>query len=157
MSDTVSHETIIQLPMCKCGRAPHRAKARNCHFCNAEAQVRYRASLKGPLDRARAVKRDVKARDNNRPGFVYFIQADIGSDIKIGFSTDPCRRMADLQTAASRPLNLLATIPGTVQNEKELHAQFSAHRTVGEWFKPDESILAFINGLRRPTISWASS
>jgi len=31
---------------CRCGRGPRRKGQRNCHLCHAEANRRYRASLK---------------------------------------------------------------------------------------------------------------
>jgi hypothetical protein len=32
--------------LCRCGRAPRRKAQRNCHLCHAEANRRYRASVK---------------------------------------------------------------------------------------------------------------
>jgi hypothetical protein len=32
--------------LCRCGRAPKRPSQRNCRLCHAEANRRYRASLK---------------------------------------------------------------------------------------------------------------
>jgi hypothetical protein len=37
---------ILAVPLCKCGRAPHRPGQRNCHFCNRDANRKYRQSLK---------------------------------------------------------------------------------------------------------------
>jgi hypothetical protein len=32
--------------LCRCGRAPRRKAQRNCHLCHAEANRRFRASVK---------------------------------------------------------------------------------------------------------------
>ena len=37
---------ILTIKLCKCGRAPHRKNQRNCHFCNREANAKYRRELK---------------------------------------------------------------------------------------------------------------
>ncbi len=37
---------MVELKMCRCGRAPHRKGQRNCHVCNREANRKYRAELK---------------------------------------------------------------------------------------------------------------
>lgn len=42
----IQPDNLIQIRMCKCGRAPWRSKARNCHFCHKEANKKYRQSLK---------------------------------------------------------------------------------------------------------------
>jgi hypothetical protein len=39
-------DNVLQIRMCKCGRAPHRSGQRNCHFCNREANKRYQQRLK---------------------------------------------------------------------------------------------------------------
>jgi hypothetical protein len=39
-------ENVLTIKLCKCGRAPHRKGQRNCHFCNREANTKYRRELK---------------------------------------------------------------------------------------------------------------
>jgi len=36
----------VVLALCRCGRAPHRPRQRNCRYCNREANRKYRAALK---------------------------------------------------------------------------------------------------------------
>ncbi len=76
---------------------------------------------------------------------IYFIQAENGH-IKIGFTDadDAMIRLASLQTGSPVLLKLLATIPGTIEEEKDLHRRFGAHRLHGEWFKPVAEILDII-------------
>jgi hypothetical protein len=40
-----SEQTLVSC-LCRCGRAPRRKAQRNCHLCHAEANRRYRASVK---------------------------------------------------------------------------------------------------------------
>ncbi len=47
-------------PLCPCGRAPKRPSQRNCRLCHAEANRRYRASLK---KQSEALKRLLGEKD----------------------------------------------------------------------------------------------
>lgn len=81
---------------------------------------------------------------------VYFIQAGEGGPIKIGRSVHPMKRLLSLQTGASEPLSLLATIPAAGPRlEKELHREFAHLRLYGEWFAPGEDLINFIYGRRK--------
>ncbi len=65
----------------------------------------------------------------------YFIAngpATLGTHIKIGRSEKVDDRLAQLQTASSVPLFLLACISG--DKEKIFHERFKADRLNGEWF-----------------------
>jgi hypothetical protein len=39
-------ERAVGQSLCRCARAPRRPGQRNCHLCHAEANRRYRASVK---------------------------------------------------------------------------------------------------------------
>lgn len=74
-------------------------------------------------------------------GWVYFVR--IGDHIKIGFSTYLKARFKDL-----RPDEVLAVIPGTVQDERRCHAAFAHLLERGrEYFRPAPELLSFIDGL----------
>ncbi len=77
---------------------------------------------------------------------IYFIQAEGIGHIKIGFtgSDDAELRVVDLQTGSPVPLRLLGTIPGTMEDEKNLHRRFSLERVHGEWFRPVPRLLGMI-------------
>lgn len=77
---------------------------------------------------------------------VYFIRA--GSVVKIGYSADPHKRLADLQTANHRKLTLVATIPGEREDESRLHGRFAAYRIAGEWFTYSRPIRALVRSVR---------
>jgi hypothetical protein len=66
-------------------------------------------------------------------GFVYFIENQESSLIKIGFSTDVDGRLKTLRTAAPN-LRLIGFIPGTVATESWLHRKFATSRVDREWF-----------------------
>lgn len=75
------------------------------------------------------------------PTWVYFMRHD--QIIKIGYSKNPRKRAAALASA-----EILATEPGGVERESQLHAMFRAHRLHGEWFKPAPELLDYIDELR---------
>ncbi len=80
---------------------------------------------------------------------VYFIQDGPGGAIKIGVTAgSPQVRLSALQTGNPRRLELLASIPGSSREEAALHERFAALRIQGEWFRADDRLLGFIDGLR---------
>jgi len=48
--------------LCRCGRAPRRKAQRNCHLCHAEANRRYRASVKQQNEALRRIGPPVNAK-----------------------------------------------------------------------------------------------
>lgn len=65
--------------------------------------------------------------------YVYVIKAYDGA-IKIGIAVNPRSRLATLQTAQARPLELLYVIPGSHKMEQALHQRLKESRLLGEWF-----------------------
>jgi Meiotically up-regulated gene 113 len=78
---------------------------------------------------------------------VYFISPDDGT-VKIGFTTCLKSRLRSLRTAHPKKLMILLVVPGTREDEQELHRRFSNLRVRGEWFKLDETIRDFIASKR---------
>lgn len=76
---------------------------------------------------------------------IYFISAGPDGPIKIGYASNPKKRLASLQTAHHQELTLLRVIPGNTTAEGILHRRFKKDRLKGEWFKPSEDVLGFIN------------
>ena len=77
---------------------------------------------------------------------IYFI-TDV-TYIKIGYTkNDIQKRLKQLQTSNAKKLYLLGWMEGNMVDEKRLHTIFGKYkvRYNGEWFKPDESLLTFIN------------
>jgi hypothetical protein len=76
--------------------------------------------------------------------FIYFIEAVGLSRIKIGFSKKPIERLKQLQTGSPIELSLIATIPGALELEKELHDRFKASLSSREWFHLTSELKNFI-------------
>lgn len=73
------------------------------------------------------------------PGRIYY--ARIGDLIKIGYSTNPYRRLAQYPPGTQ----LLALEPGTTKLERARHSLFHAHLSHGrEWFNPNPELDAWI-------------
>jgi hypothetical protein len=76
---------------------------------------------------------------------IYFIQDETVCLIKIGYtSDDAANRLKFLQTGSPVGLRLLATIPGELSDERQLHARFAAHRERGEWFRPVPELVSLL-------------
>lgn len=61
---------------------------------------------------------------------------------KIGFSTQPKKRLSQIQTGCPFPVEILAMFKGTMKAEKMLHRKYQAYkfRNNGEWFHLDEAL-----------------
>jgi len=81
-------------------------------------------------------------------GLVYFVQSGDDGPIKIGWSRDVVRRVAELQTANAHALVLLGAVPGTMEDEAAMHARFAHLRMEAEWFRNSPEIHAFLRERR---------
>ena len=83
--------------------------------------------------------------------YLYFIQGELTGLIKIGKTErSPTERLRSFQTGSPDKLLLLKSVryPKDQNYEKEVHDRFAHLRTHGEWFKPDDDLLLFIeNGI----------
>jgi hypothetical protein len=77
-------------------------------------------------------------------GFVYFIQADDGGPIKIGWALDPIARLKELQVGCPEPLSLLMTLADEGGLETQLHRRFATLRLRGEWFRAEQELAALL-------------
>lgn len=82
------------------------------------------------------------------PGFVYFIQAEGGGLIKIGWATKPAVRVANMQMYCPIKLAILLHVTGDGAMERDLHKRFEASRRHGEWFEPTPDLLALVEEWR---------
>ncbi len=83
----------------------------------------------------------------NRQSFVYVAEREDGA-IKIGWSSDVMRRIQEMRKDSTAAVQLLACFPGDKPDELRLHDRFAASRIEFEWYRPDEEVQAFIDGLR---------
>lgn len=113
-----------------------------------------------PSRRARARAREERFSERRRQmlalrseqrrakrGFVYFLR--VGHMMKIGFSTNPKRRMASLKTGLSGQTWSLVAYPGSLADEVELHHLFAGRRSHGEWFRLSAEMLRFVDRLTK--------
>ncbi|CUW33334.1 GIY-YIG nuclease family protein [Streptomyces reticuli] len=68
-------------------------------------------------------------------GQVYVVGSPGSPTVKIGFSTDPQKRLWSLQVGSPVPLVLLATFEGGRDLESALHRYFASRWKHGEWFE----------------------
>ncbi len=80
---------------------------------------------------------------------IYFMRALSGGPVKIGITEDVYRRRSQIQSSSpAGRIMVLATLPGTRMDERELHWLFGHLRLHGEWFEGTPELLGFINGIR---------
>jgi len=78
------------------------------------------------------------------PQFLYFIRSN--NHVKIGISSNVSERIEELQRGNPIKLEILGVIKNSsFKKEEEIHNKFINLRTVGEWFKYENSIAEYIN------------
>lgn len=133
-------------PKCKADSAP---QLDGIPICSRHAEQVYlavsdlakRVTLAQRIATAPPAKGTAKPGYSARPGVVYF--ARFGYLIKIGFTTSIKDRMRAL-----RPDEVLATMPGTMSDEKALHRRFHRLRERDEMFLPGPELTDYIARLK---------
>ncbi len=103
------------------------------------------------MNRAESVQRrwNVEGVSTRKtPGHIYFVQADTGGLVKIGWATKPAARVKNMQMVCPVRLVILLTVAGNGAMEKELHTRFAHARQHGEWFEPTPEIFTLIEEWR---------
>lgn len=104
-------------------------------------------------DSKRELKRVDKRKNNFKTRYkywVYFIQWAHGGPIKIGRAKNVSRRLASHQVSSPYEIVLLCMIEAhNFALEKKIHYHFDDYRIRGEWFKPHENILEFVDVIKR--------
>lgn len=77
-------------------------------------------------------------------GFVYLIQGERHSPVKVGYSANVKRRLRELQRYNPAELHVLDVIPGTESVERDLHKRLAPYRLHHEWFQCNEAITAWL-------------
>jgi hypothetical protein len=95
------------------------------------------------VEAALGVLRDARAQRRGVQGYVYLIgiKGDL-SAVKIGYSTNPSKRVGELQTGNPHLLILLASKEATEEEEKTLHERHITTNLIGEWFRPTKELLS---------------
>jgi len=76
--------------------------------------------------------------------YVYFIEATGLNRVKIGYATNPTKRIKDLDTGSAVNLELLGVVPGSLAKERQLHQKFAQYRIKGEWFNYSDEIKDYV-------------
>jgi len=71
-----------------------------------------------------------------RTSYVYFIQAEDGGPVKIGWTFNAEKRLRAFQSASPYKLVIRKVVKGTQRLEHYLHHRYEANRLEGEWFDP---------------------
>lgn len=94
---------------------------------------------------ALGVLRDAKGQRQGKQGYVYCILETAPGGamqyVKVGFSTNPAARVAELQTGNPRPLKLHAMKEGTLEDERALQQKYIKENVLQEWFRPTKELL----------------
>jgi hypothetical protein len=97
------------------------------------------------VEAALGVLRDARAQRNGVPGYVYLIVEDEDGGAlrygKIGYSVNPEKRVAELQTGNPRLLRLLYKMQGTLEDERRLHAKYAKDNVLQEWFEVTKELV----------------
>jgi hypothetical protein len=124
-----------------------------------------RTASGGPSLRYRRARGLIKSPPPKRASAaytVYFVKAVTIGLVKIGKADCVRSRFRVLRTTSPDTLMLLGCIvsdDGTAL-ERDLHRQFAAHRSHGEWFKPSDELLAYISAHAStppPQVDWRES
>lgn len=78
---------------------------------------------------------DIYRQESDGAPLLYGIHAIGTPYYKIGYSTDPVRRLAQVQMLAPQPLRIAGLIPfGSASQEAAVHRRLRYYRHRGEWF-----------------------
>ena len=94
-------------------------------------------------------RQEAKAKKAAEPKkeYIYFIQQGDDGPIKVGYSTNPEKRLKTLSTASPHSLHLLKVVEGDETLEKRIHTRFAEIRLGGEWLQATQDLLDFIESL----------
>jgi len=83
---------------------------------------------------------------------VYLIQVGSTNNYKIGYSKEPVKRLAQLQTANYEKLSFIALCPGAKEIEMSFHKKYKSYKINGEWFnlsyKQVDEIIVLMTSIR---------
>lgn len=134
-------------------------KAVNRQYRELEELKREKSELESKLQKLKEQKLQhtykKKKSSPARQQQVYFIRCE--DYVKIGLSTDPENRLRAIKRSGNGTLapklidlttaEIVATEPGGHYTESQLHKKFDHLRHVGEWFRVDDELTAYIDGL----------
>lgn len=108
------------------------------------SQIRLIEAMIGEMETQNAEKEIDSASDCEQKPTIYFILAPVANRIKIGYSSNPENRIKSIMTASPHDLDLLGTISGTREDERNLHQRFAHIRKNREWFDATPELIGYI-------------
>lgn len=118
---------------------PNFIEAQEARMDGAERQRKHREARRDMINAG--------LLEDQRQPVVYFVQSEHGGPVKIGFAEDVAKRMMQLQVSRPDKLVLLASMPGTVRDEADLHRRFVHLRERGEWFTGTQELMQVISSI----------
>lgn len=83
--------------------------------------------------------------------FIYIVEDQDRNTIKIGYSSNPVKRLEQLQTSNSSKLSLLATFQGDAEIEKAIHDDLKYFNVRGEWFTSCDAVFEILSKYQKVT------
>lgn len=105
-------------------------RARCLHY-RRRADPTYRAALDS------LVPLEVEPFEETIITFVYFARVRSRKLLKIGFTTDPRRRLGELKSETGFEHDLIGCVRGGRELERLLKRRFAGKRVLGEWFSDE--------------------
>lgn len=125
------------------GRARHREWLEQflANLGRPVSSLRWRATICAPYDRA---PWHIYRRKGSN---IYFVTAEGTNFLKIGYATDVASRIDQIRAGCPYPMRVIASIPGTKQDEHQLHLRFRQFHNHNEWFRLEGDLLAYVDSL----------
>ncbi len=83
-----------------------------------------------------------------RRNTIYFVERVTDNAVKIGWTGDVMRRVAELRKETGSGIEIIACVPGDQRDEAGLHKRFRDARIAGEWFLPTNELKSYVASLR---------
>jgi len=80
--------------------------------------------------------------------WIYFLEAPEIGHIKIGRAQNLMARHGSIQSGSPVKIIILVAFLAKDFVENALHAEFKAHQVMGEWFRPADDLLKFIDNVK---------
>lgn len=100
---------------------------------SAAREINRKWGVVAPARPAKPQPKRERSGDHADSGYVYFVA--VGSFVKIGWSSQPFGRAADVDRGQPEPPNFILVCRGGRFMETLLHRTFRRHRVKGEWFR----------------------
>jgi hypothetical protein len=87
---------------------------------------------------------DLRLENVEGKAWIYFIQAEPGGLVKIGYTENLDKRLRIIQSHSPLKMKIIGKIRGSRATEAEIHSKFNKDRKHGEWFVSSERLMKLI-------------